>query len=101
MPFLLYSLIAIGYALYLGFAILLIRTCRRTREIGFVWLGAAVLVWPVVARLLGVVVDRGGMGPFPITGPLVALVQLAQQICSLTLLLVAVLHLGKHRAVMS
>ena len=98
MQILLYALIAVGYALFITVAILLVRTYRRTQNVGFIWLGVAVLIWPFVARTLGVVVERGGVGPFPITGPVVALVKLSQQISSMGLLLVAVLHLGKSRA---
>ena len=95
MQVLLYLLIATGYVLFVAVAILLVRTYHRTHDIGFVWLGAAVLVWPVLARLLGVVIDRGGAGPFPITGPLVAVARTSQQVFSLVLLLVAVLYLGR------
>jgi hypothetical protein len=95
MPVLLYTLIAVGYILFFAVAILLVQTYLRTRDVGFIWLGVAVLVWPLVARFLGVAVERGGVGPFPITGQFVALSQLAQQICSLGLLFVAVRHLGK------
>ena len=97
MQLLLYTLIATGYVMYLAVAILLVQTYRRTRDVGFIWLGVAVLVWPLVARGLGVVIERGGIGPFPITGPLVALVRLGQQISSLVLLMVAVLRLGKSK----
>ena len=95
MQLLLYTLIAVGYVLFLAVAILLVQTYRRTHAVGFIWLGVAVLVWPLVSRFLAVAVDHGGFGPFPITGPFVAMVQLSQQICSLGLLLVAVRHLGK------
>jgi hypothetical protein len=99
MQVLLYALIAVGYILFLTVAVLLIKTYLRTRDVGFIWLGVAVLVWPLVVRFLGVAVERGGVGPFPITGQVVALVQLSQQICSLGLLLVAIRHLGKMRPV--
>src|SRR5205823_855945 len=91
----LYFVIALGYALYLTVAVLLVRAYRRTHENGFIWLGAAVLIWPLVGRALGVVVEHGGLGPFPIIGPTVALVRASQQLFSLVLLLMAVLHLGK------
>ena len=96
----LYALIATGYVLFVTVAILLARTYLKTHDIGFVWLGVAVLGWPVASQLLGVVIDRGGAGPFPITGPVVAMARAAQQICSLVLLLVAVRYLGKAKQVL-
>lgn len=98
MQILLYALIATGFVMYFAVAILLVRTYRRTRDVGFIWLGVAILVWPLVTRALGVVINHGGIGPFPITGPVIMLVGLSQQITSLVLLMIAVLHLGKSKA---
>ena len=39
-------------ALHLAIALLLLRRYLRTRDIGFIWLGVAVVVWPLVSRLL-------------------------------------------------
>jgi hypothetical protein len=36
--------------LYLAIAVILVRRYLRTRDIGFIWLGAAVLVWPIISR---------------------------------------------------
>jgi len=38
--------------LYLAVAAIMVRAYLRTRDVGFVWLGAAVLIWPYVSRLL-------------------------------------------------
>jgi hypothetical protein len=52
MQVLLYTIIGAGYTLFLAIVILLVRTYWRTREVGFIWLGAAALAWPLLARLL-------------------------------------------------
>src|SRR5215510_1898862 len=95
MVVLLNALIAAGYALFVAVAILLVRTYRRTHAIGFIWLGVAVLVWPLAARPLRFLVDRVGPGPFDTIGQFAAFLNISQQIFGLTLLLVAVLYLGK------
>ena len=88
MQVLLYALIAAGYVLYLVIAILLVRTYRRTNDVGFIWLGTAVLVWPVVARLLESALRFN-------VGRVAPLAHLSQQVFSLALLLIAVLYLSK------
>ena len=45
-------LFSAAVALYLALAIVLARKYLRTRDIGFLWLGAAVVIWPLVSRLL-------------------------------------------------
>src|SRR5262245_34389866 len=72
MVVLLNALIAAGYALFVAVAILLVRTYRRTHAIGFIWLGVAVLVWPLAARPLRFLVDRVGPGPFDTIGQFAA-----------------------------
>src|SRR5262245_54384296 len=95
MQVLLYTLIAAGYVLFLIVAVLLVRTYQRTREIGFLWLGAAVLVWHLVGRFLGLAVSRGSAPTFATMGELLAMVQSAQQILGLVLLIVAVRQFGR------
>jgi hypothetical protein len=102
MRILLYTLIASGYTLTVVLVVLLVRTYRRSHDIGFIWLGGAVLAWPLAARLLWAglgyfVVDAGGAGPFQSRVALQPLFTVSQQVCSLVLLLVAVLQLGKAR----
>jgi len=98
---LLYTLIATGYLLFLVIAILLIRTFRRTRNVGFLWLGAAILVWPVVARAvasgLRSLVNRGGVGPFEFGGRVLPLFTVSQQVLGLALVLIAVFHLARRQ----
>ena len=43
------SLSALG--LQVAIVVLLARKYLRTREVGFIWLGAAVVIWPLVSRL--------------------------------------------------
>jgi len=96
----------------LAIIVVLVRTFLRTRDIGFVWLGAAVVVWPFVSSLL----DAGGRfladdharghltGLFPFSlvergqmtlGDLVVSVTYLKILIGVVLLLVAVLHLSK------
>jgi hypothetical protein len=98
-----YIFVVIACVLYIATATLLVRKYLRTHDIGFVWLGAAVLVWPLLARLLEygqqVLIDRlivrVGAGPLYSIGRLVATLKLSQQIVGLALLFVAVFYLGK------
>jgi hypothetical protein len=47
-------LLAAALVLHLAIGAILVRQHLRTRDVGFVWLGVAVVVWPVVSRLLEV-----------------------------------------------
>jgi hypothetical protein len=47
---------ALAVISYLAIAVMLVRKYLHTREAGFIWLGVAAIVWPVVSRIL----DRGG-----------------------------------------
>jgi len=99
--------------LYLAIATILIRKFLRTRDAGFVWPGVAVVVWPLVSRLLEQGervlighVARGEMtGVYPFSliergeltlGSLAACLTLLQQLAGVSLLLVAVLCLSRH-----
>ena len=96
----------------LAIIVVLVRTFLRTRDIGFVWLGAAAVVWPFVSSLLDAggrfLVDdhaRGhltGLFPFSLVergqmtlGDLVMSVTYFKILIGVVLLLVAVLHLSK------
>jgi hypothetical protein len=94
-PVLLNAVIAAAYALFVVVAILIVRTYRRTHAVGFIWLGVAVLVWPLAARPLRFLMDRMGPGPFDTSGQFAAFLDVSQQVCGLALLLVAVLLLGR------
>lgn len=98
---------------YLAIAVLLIRKYLRTRDVAFIWLGVAVLVWPVVSRLLldplaHLAIDRlthgEAIGLFPFTlvehgrmtlGTLVVSMAWAQELVGICLLFIAVLYLSK------
>ncbi len=45
-------LFGIALALHLVLAVVLIRKYLQTRDIGFVWLGMAVVIWPVISAVL-------------------------------------------------
>jgi hypothetical protein len=55
-------LLASALVLHIAIAAILVRQYVRTRDVGFVWLGVAVVIWPGVSRLLGggerVFIDR-------------------------------------------
>jgi hypothetical protein len=105
-------LAALAVVLHFVIAIVLVRKCVRTRDVGFVWLGAAVVIWPLVSRLLELgersLIDRlaqhrvVGFYPFSLVehgqmtlGGLVAPLSWFQQLIGICLLLVAVLYLSK------
>jgi hypothetical protein len=97
--------------LLVAIAVILVRRYLRTREIGFIWLGAAVVVWPLVSRLLEtgerVSIDRAlhhqsVIYPFSMVesgqisiGSLLASLAISQQLIGVCLLLIAVLYLAK------
>jgi hypothetical protein len=96
----------------LAVVVVLVRKFLRTRDVGILWLGAAVVIWPFVSTLL----DAGGRfllddhvrghlaGFFPFSlvergqmtlGSLVASFTYLKILIGAVLLLVAVLHLSK------
>jgi hypothetical protein len=99
MPVLDPILLAIVVALYLSMATVLVRKYLRTRDVGFVWLGVAVVVWPLLSAVLGygqrLFIRRFGGGPFYTIGELDVFIAYARQIISLALLITAVFYLSK------
>jgi hypothetical protein len=107
-------LLASALALHIAIAAILVRRYLRTRDVGLVWLGAAVVVWPLVSRLLEagerVSIDRAihkqaVIYPFTrivsgqiTTGSLVLSLAVFQQLIGVCLLLVAVLYLSRAKA---
>jgi hypothetical protein len=97
--------------LHLAIAVILIREYVRTRDVGFVWLGMAVVIWPLLTRLLertfiSRVVSHQSVGFYPFSlvergemtlGNLVASFQLVEQLVGVGLLLIAVVYLSKGR----
>ena len=98
--------------LHFVIAIILVRKYLRTRDLGFVWLGVAVVIWPLVSPLLefgeSSLLDRiahhrvVGFYPFSLVehgqmtvGDLFASLSLVHQLIGICLLLVAVLYLSK------
>jgi hypothetical protein len=83
----------------------------RTRDVAFVWLGAAVIIWPLVSRLLnaGVSVSihralnkQAVIFPFTLiqsgqltTGTILESYAVFQQLTGVSLMLIAVLYLSR------
>jgi hypothetical protein len=105
-------LFAVAIVLHLAIAIVLLRKYLRTRDIRLIWLGVAVVVWPLVSRLLNVgervIISRIARHqtvdfyPFSLVehgqitiGELATSLALSQQLIGVCLLLVAVLYLSK------
>jgi hypothetical protein len=99
MPMLIPILAAVTVVFYLAIATVLVRRYLRTREVGFVWLGMAVIVWPLLSSLLGygqrLFIQRVGSGPFYTIGELVVTIMYGRQIIGLALLFTAVFYLSK------
>jgi hypothetical protein len=98
--------------LHFAIAVILVRKYLLTRDVGFVWLGGAVVVWPLVSNMLSagerVLVGRISKHewvPFyPFTmvergkitlGSLIASLALIQQLIGICLLLAAVFYLSR------
>jgi hypothetical protein len=105
-------LVAVAFVLHLAIAVVLTRKYLLTRDVGFVWLGVAVFVWPLVSRLLQhrefVLIDRVvsgksvGFYPFNLVASgqmtfssLIASLNLVHELIGIGLLFVAVLYLYK------
>jgi hypothetical protein len=104
-------LLALALGLHVAIAAILVRQYLRTRDAGLVWLGVAVVVWPLASRLLEagerVSIDRAIRHQFVIypfsligsgqvgIGSLVTSFAVFQQLIGLCLLLVAVLYLSR------
>jgi hypothetical protein len=106
---------ALALVLHLAIAVVLVRKYLRTSDIGFVWLGVAVVIWPLVSRLLEhgelVLIDRlvkgQPVGYFPFSlvergqmsiGGLMTSLNSLQQVFGVGLLLVAVVYLYKTKS---
>jgi hypothetical protein len=99
-------LLLLSPVLYIIAAVLLVRRYLRTRDAGLLWLGAAVLVWPYMSRLL----QRGELrlalhssfgfvlGEQMTPGNFYTLLQSFNQVIGAGFVLVAILYLTKNRA---
>ena len=101
-------LAASAVVLHVAIAVILVRQYLRTRDIGLVWLGAAVVVWPLVSRLLEagervsmdrVIHKQAVIYPFTLvasgqmtSGSLVLSFAVFQELIGVCLLLTAVLY---------
>jgi hypothetical protein len=111
MPPIAYGFAVLTFVAQLAIVVVLVRNFMRTRDTGFVWLGAAVVIWPFVSTLL----DAGGRflwdnhvrghvtGFFPFSlvdrgqmtlGSLALSLSYLKILIGAVLLLVAVLHLS-------
>jgi hypothetical protein len=102
---------AIVFALYMVLAAYLLRKYKSTGDVGFLWLGAAVVAWPIVANLLGwcghaltehfVNAHRNGRHTFRwglgLSATLSMYFGFLQQVIGIGLLLMAVHSLSKSR----
>ena len=95
MTVLIVLLAALVAVLYLAIAAVLLRRYLGSREIGFAWLGMAVVVWPLLSRLLQLLIGRLGSGPFATRGEFLVTLTYAREIVGLVLLFVAVFSLSK------
>jgi hypothetical protein len=102
--------IILALALHLAIAFILVRRYLRTRDIGFIWLGVAVVVWPLISRLLEAgervsIRNQSVIYPFSLiesgqmtAGALVTSLALSQQLVGVCLLLIAVIYLAKAKS---
>jgi hypothetical protein len=100
---------ALAFALHVVVAVVLVRKYLRSRDIGFVWLGVAVLIWPFVSNQGGRILVSRILNNQPIVffrpvqawiqggdisvGDLVSALAMGQQLIGVVLLLIAVLYL--------
>lgn len=106
-------LIVLALLLHVAIAVVLIRKYLRTHDVGLIWLGIAVVVWPLVSRMLDLgsrrLIDRivhhewVGFYPFSLVasgqmtlGQLVLDLGLFGQLVGVGLLFVAVLYLARN-----
>jgi hypothetical protein len=100
--------------LNLALAVVLIRRYLHTRDVGFVWLGLAVVIWPLLSQILGRFLIDGAVhrrfGFYPLslvargqitTGALTLIIASLEQCIGVALLLVAVLYLCRQQPSLS
>jgi hypothetical protein len=83
--------------LQVAIVILLARKYLRTREVGFIWLGAAAVIWPLMSRLLDwekqFVIESHWLKGY--IGNFMTLTNFMQQFIGTILLFLAVLYLSR------
>lgn len=107
-----YILAGLTLLCYVAIVALLARQYFRTRDIGLIWLAVAVVVWPLLSRMLQagekIFIDRlvhhqpAELFPFSLVesgqltiGSLMVILTYTQQLIGVVLLLVAVLYLSR------
>jgi len=98
-------LLSLAVALQVAITAVLIHKYLVTRDTGFLWLGFAVVVWPLVSRfatpaLIDQLLSKQFIGPGGqmTLGSFVYLLGLLEQLIGVGLLMVAVLYLCKTRS---
>jgi hypothetical protein len=101
-----YAIVLLAVLARISIVIVLIWRYLRTREVGLLWLGAGLVLWPTISSLLGLgghdLIDRWhGQLPSLIervhlsTGDLVMAATFSEQFIGSCLLLVAILYLSR------
>ena len=96
-------LLVLSPVLYIIATVLLVRRYLRARDAGLLWLGAAVLVWPYMSRLLEreelhLAPSRLLLGEQMTSGNFYTLLQSFNHVIGAGLVLVAILYLTKSGA---
>jgi hypothetical protein len=110
-----YSFFIFVFALHFALAVAVTVKYLRTRDGGFIWLGIAVVIWPIISRLIDRyeriaidgVMNHHSVGFFPFTlvdrgemtmGNLFTILNLGERTVSVGLLLVAVFSLYRTKS---
>ena len=112
-----FALAIIIVILHLAIGFVLMRKYSQTRDLGFIWLGIAVVAWPLMSRLIAVGVSlsidrvihhQSVWFPFNLIesgrvsiGSTIKLLATSQQLIEVVLLLVAVLYLARTKNVLT
>lgn len=96
-----YLLMSINFVFYLALAAILAFKYSRTRDVGFIWLGVAVIIWPLASSLFEDDLIRHFVTFLgePVTiGSFVTSLNLVRNLIGVALLLVAALYLCKAKS---
>jgi len=111
----LYVLESLAFVLQVAVVVILTRAYLRTRDVGFVWLGVAVVIWPYISGLLqwgersltDRLLHQQPVGVYPFTlvergrltiGELLGSFSMLHILVGAGLMLVAVVYLGRKRS---
>jgi hypothetical protein len=107
-----FTLVVLQIGLAVAIIVALTRKYLRTRDIGFVWLGVAAIIWPLasgfLAASLRMIVRRGINGSpvavYPLSlighgeltyGTVLLVFNMARQVIATSLMLIAILYLHR------